>query len=314
MKHKFRNALILTSLCVGCLHVLNKCIIAASTVKNLLPMHPGKFFDWRYGRIFYRKSGAGSPLLLIHDLSPFSSSYDWNQLEDYLAKDYTVYSIDLLGCGRSDKPNITYTNYLYVQLISDFAEKIIKRKTSVAATGLSGSFAIMACYNNENLFDDIFLINPENLQNLKKIPDTKSRIAMALMNSPIIGTTIYHILTNRSTIEYNFTEKYYCNPFQVSSRLVDIYHECAHKINSSGKFLYSSIKANFVNISIENALKRIDNNVFIIGGSAVDQISSTIDSYVNLNPTIETAIIKGVKYLPQLEAPEKLYKTMKTFL
>ena len=42
-----------------------------------------------------------------------------------------------------------YTNYFYVQLLNDFTEKVIKRKTSVAATGLSGSFVIMAANNNE---------------------------------------------------------------------------------------------------------------------------------------------------------------------
>ena len=49
------------------------------------------------------KFGSGKPLLLIHDLDPSSSAYEWNQLEQQLAKDFTVYSIDLPGCGRSDK-------------------------------------------------------------------------------------------------------------------------------------------------------------------------------------------------------------------
>lgn len=314
MKHKFRNALILTSLGVGCLHVINKCIISAATVKNLLPNHPGKYFDWRYGRIFYRKTGSGSPLLLIHDLTPSSSSYEWNLLEQQLAKDYTVYSVDLLGCGRSDKPDITYTNYLYVQMISDFVEKVIKKRTHVAATGLSGSFVIMACNNNEDIFDKIFLINPENLQKLNQIPDPKSRIAKALLNCPLIGTTLYHILNNRSNIEYDFTEKYFFNPFRVSKRQVDIYHECAHRKDSKGKYLYSSIVGKFVNINISNALKKIDNSVFIIGGSGVDQISSILTSYVELNPAIETITIEQTKYLPQLECPEKVYQAMKIFL
>ena len=314
MKHKFRNTLILASLSIGCLHLVNKCIIAASTIKNLLPVHSGKFYDWRYGRIFYRKTGSGTPLLLIHDLMPAASSYEWNLLEQQFAKDYTVYSIDLLGCGRSDKPNLTYTNYLYVQLINDFVEKVIKQRTHVAATGLSGSFVIMACNNNAELFDKIFLINPESIQKLKQIPTFQSRTAKILMDCPVIGTTIYHILNNRSNIEYNFTEKYFFNPFQVSRRLVDTYHECAHKKESRGKFLYSSIRGRFVNINISNALKNIDNSVFIIGGSKADNIASILETYVELNPSIETATIEGTKLLPHLEAPEKFYQVMKIFL
>ena len=62
-----------------------------------------------------------------------------------LEKTNTVYTIDLLGCGRSDKPNITYTNYLYVQLIDNFIKDVIKEKTDVVATGSSVSFTVMAC-------------------------------------------------------------------------------------------------------------------------------------------------------------------------
>ena len=88
MKHKLRNAIILTSVCVGSLHIINQFISSAATVKNLLPIRPGKYFDWRHGRVYYRKFGSGKPLLLIHDLDPSSSAYEWNQLEQQLAKDF----------------------------------------------------------------------------------------------------------------------------------------------------------------------------------------------------------------------------------
>lgn len=232
------------------------------------------------------------PLLLIHDLDPSSSAYEWNQLEQQLAKDFTVYSIDLPGCGRSDKPNMIYTNYFYVQLLNDFTEKVIKRKTSVAATGLSGSFVIMAANNNENLFDKIFLINPKSINALNQIPNPKSRIAKLLINCPVLGTTLYYILMNRTNVEYNFTETYFHNPFQLSRRTVDIYHECAHRKGNGGKYLLSSIKGNFVNIDISHALKNLDNSIYIIGGASIPGINSIIHGYETLNPAIESALVE----------------------
>ena len=61
--------------------------------------------------------------------------------------------MDLLGCGRSEKPNLTYTNYLYVQLISDFIQSEIGHRTDVIATGSSSSLIVMACANRSELFD-----------------------------------------------------------------------------------------------------------------------------------------------------------------
>ena len=64
------------------------------------------------------KKGEGTPLLLVHDLNCASSNYEWKYVVDDLSKRHTVYAIDLLGCGHSDKPKMTYTNYLYVQLLT----------------------------------------------------------------------------------------------------------------------------------------------------------------------------------------------------
>ena len=43
---------------------------------------------------------------LIHDLDPTASSYEWKAVTKKLAENHTVYAIDLLGCGRSEKPNM----------------------------------------------------------------------------------------------------------------------------------------------------------------------------------------------------------------
>ena len=87
-----------------------------------------------------------------------------------LEKKHTVYTIDLLGCGRSDKPNLTYTNYLYVQLITNFIKDVIGEKTDVIATGTSSSFTVMACNMEKNLFKKLILINPEDLKDSAKTP------------------------------------------------------------------------------------------------------------------------------------------------
>ena len=75
MKHKLRNAIILTSVCVGSLHIINQFISSAATVKNLLPIRPGKYFDWRHGRVYYRKFGSGR----ISD-----AAYEFERLESIL--------------------------------------------------------------------------------------------------------------------------------------------------------------------------------------------------------------------------------------
>ena len=117
-KHKLLTISILFTLATGIIYVINRVIFATAVLKNLLKSSAKNFYNWRFGNIYYQKKGQGSPLLLIHDLTVYSSAYEWSQVIDELSKEHTVYALDLLGCGRSEKPKITYTNYLYVQLLS----------------------------------------------------------------------------------------------------------------------------------------------------------------------------------------------------
>ena len=149
--------LILGSGAAASMALINKYIQISASGKNILEDSESLCYRWRFGNIHYKRTGNGKPLLLIHDLASSSSSYEWNSVVRPLSEHFTVYTIDLLGCGRSEKPNMTYTNYLYVQLICDFIKSVIGRRTSVITSGSSASLALMACSSNSNLFDSLFL-------------------------------------------------------------------------------------------------------------------------------------------------------------
>ena len=111
-KNKILTLLILQSAGAISISLINKYIQVSATNKNLLEEPQSLCYKWRLGNIHYTKTGNGKPLLLIHDITPISSGYEWNSVVHQLSEQYTVYVIDLLGCGRSEKPNMTYTNYL----------------------------------------------------------------------------------------------------------------------------------------------------------------------------------------------------------
>ena len=135
--NKLITALLLSSGAAAGIAAINKYIKVSAVSKNLLQQPNPHCYRWRFGNIYYTKEGTGKPLLLLHDLNYFSSGCEWESLIPTLKKHYTVYTVDLLGCGRSEKPNLTYTNFLYVQLLSDFIQSEIGRRTSVIATGAS---------------------------------------------------------------------------------------------------------------------------------------------------------------------------------
>lgn len=312
-KKKLITISILTTLSGVAIYAVNRFISATSVMKNLLQTEESQYYHWQFGKVFYTKKGTGKPLLLIHDLQCSSSSYEWKNLIETLSKEYTVFAIDLLGCGRSDKPRITYTNFLYVQLITGFIKNIIGCPTDVIASGLSGSFVITACNTVPECFKKIMLINPEDLSKLNKIPNKKSKFVKCMLEVPLIGTLLYHTVTNRSNIELLFTEKLLYNPFHENHQDIDAFYEGAHRGKGDGKYLLSSLVGNYVNLNITHALKNVNNSIYILGGSAEEGIRETLALYTALNPSIETELIFKAKHLPQLETPVEVLERIRIF-
>ena len=288
-------------------------IFKLNCVKETLYSKNSNYFEWRFGKIFYTKQGKGQPLLLIHDISCDSNEKEWTYLVDKLAKKHTVYTIDLLGCGRSDKPKITYTSFLYVQLLNDFIKNVIGKKTNVMATGKSASIVVMACHFENEYYDKICLINPENKKNLCRVPRAKHKLGKILLECPILGTSIYLYSMRKKNIVKRFESFYYWKKEKISDKIMDCYHESAHLQGSSSKFLFSSLFHSDVNVNIKDALKQIDHSIFMVFGSKEEDYEETLKFYENLNPAVENMVISNGKHLPQLECPEQIMKVCDIF-
>ncbi|MDY5846508.1 MAG: alpha/beta fold hydrolase [Bariatricus sp.] len=314
MKKKFSIIALITALTTITMHIINKLIYYIATIDNLLNNTEGNFYEWRFGKIFYKKQGEGTPILLIHDLNAHSSGCEWKRCSSSLSENHTVYTIDLLGCGRSDKPNITYTNYLYVQMLNDFIKHVINEKTDVIATGTSASFAVMACNTNEDLINRIVMVNPPSLSDLSKAPTKRTKILKWLIQIPILGTLLYNMLQAENYIEEIFQTDYFYNPELINSMSVKSYFESAHLDNSHSKYLFASIIGRYTNANILHCIKNITNSMYIIAGEGNPEQIEIADHYQKCVPAIETISIPETKYLPQLEKSEKFIEQINIFL
>ncbi len=306
MKKNIKHFFLLTALAAGAIHLANRFVNTTAQLKNILRAQTGEYFDWKNGKIYYTKRGTGSPLLLIHELNPISSSYEWCRIVKKLQKTHTVYTLDLLGCGRSDKPYLTYTNYLYVQLITDFIQTIIGEKPDVITTNNAISFAVLAQNMNPNLIRQIIAINPPAPEEFECTPDNLSVVKKTLLELPIIGTFIYNVKTHETNIEKTLRGSYFYKPQLVSSKMLDAYYEAAHIHDSHGKYLMASMEGHYTDNAITHALKKLEIPLSIIESRSLPNAVSTADAYAKKNRLIETAYISNAGLVPQLEVPDKL--------
>jgi pimeloyl-ACP methyl ester carboxylesterase len=77
-------------------------LIATAAEAPALWRARGDTFEWRGERIFFRREGAGAPLLLLHGFP--TASWDWCALWPTLVARHRVLALDLIGFGFSAKP------------------------------------------------------------------------------------------------------------------------------------------------------------------------------------------------------------------
>lgn len=311
---KLSTKVIIASLMTFVLFLINRLIFALAVVKERLFNNKAHYYQWKFGKIFYTVTGEGPSVLLIHDNKTDSSSYEYHRIVNALSKKYTVYTIDLLGYGRSDKPKITYTAYLFVQLIIDFRKDIIKEKASVVTSGNSNAFATMACYQDHALFKNLIFINPADLRTLKRNPRGKEKMLKFLLETPILGTLIYNLYFSQMNIQKQFRNKVY-NPLNIKKKYIEAYNEAAHLGGSSSKFTFASERGLYMNVNITDTLPHINNNIAIIQGTKREEEHEWITAeYKELNSAIECGTIDKTKTLPHLEKPESTLEMLSVYL
>lgn len=299
---------------VAAIHIINRIQYSRSTMKNILSSADNLFYEWRFGKIRYTKKGSGSPILLIHDLTVGSSSYEFSKITNQLSKKHEVYCLDLLGYGLSDKPEITFTNYLYVQLISDFVKNIIGKKTDMVAVGHSFPVAVLCCHNDSELFRNVVGINPQSLFQLNQIPSKQTKILKYLIETPIIGTFVFNIVTDKSTFKTIFRNKLYSDKRKIDVKDVEAYVEASHISDYRSKYAQASLLGRYMNANIIHALKEVNNSIFIIAGEDKKDNKNIVENYTYFNNAIETVFISETKQLPHMEKPSEVLKYIDMYL
>ena len=185
-------------------------------------------FDWRDRRVAFTKRGKGPPILLIHGIHAAGWSYEWRNNVDALAQTNTVYTLDLLGFGMSERPAIRYSARLYISLISDFVSRVIDAPTVLVASSLSGAYAIVLAARDPHRFPAVALIAPSGLVRLNEPVGLGGEAGRLAVDTPIAGTAMFNALVSRPQLR-RYLNNAYSNDSLVTRELVEIYYATSHQ-------------------------------------------------------------------------------------
>jgi len=119
------------------------------------------FVEVDSARVHYQKAGRGPALVLIHGL--VGSARNWYRNIGELAQDATVYAIDLLNMGESDRiPGLDASLKGTADIIARWMEAVGIPHADVAAVSHGGALAMMLAARHPERVGKLILFAPAN--------------------------------------------------------------------------------------------------------------------------------------------------------
>jgi pimeloyl-ACP methyl ester carboxylesterase len=190
---------------------------------------PGVYWQWRGHRIYYLKAGAKQaqrpPLLLVHG---FGASTDhWRKNIWALQADFEVWAIDLLGFGRSAKPELAYSGELWRDQLQDFIREVIGTEVVVAGNSLGGYISLCVAAEYPESVLGVILLNSAGPFSdggmTSKKPNPLQSLVRSILLQPWASYWLFQYMRQRGNIRKTL-EKVYLDKSAVTEELVeDIY-------------------------------------------------------------------------------------------
>ncbi|MCH7574932.1 MAG: haloalkane dehalogenase [Candidatus Marinimicrobia bacterium] len=167
--------------------------IARTTENEISPDFPyeSRFIDIKGSKMHYIDEGEGDPILFLHG-NP-TSSYLWRNIIPYLSGGARCIAPDLIGMGKSDRPDLAYGFYdTYAYLDAFIGELGLKNITLVVHDWGSGLGFHYANLHRENIKAIAFMEAMYDWPKWSNLP-LPLRISFKMMRTPFFSWLMINV-------------------------------------------------------------------------------------------------------------------------
>jgi pimeloyl-ACP methyl ester carboxylesterase len=108
-------------------------------------------------RVAYLDIGQGPPIILVHGFG--GSLWQWEYQQEPLSASHRLITLDMLGSGWSDKPDIAYTPDDLVQFFVGFMDVMGIRRATLIGNSMGGGLVIAMALAHPERVDRLVLIS-----------------------------------------------------------------------------------------------------------------------------------------------------------
>ena len=256
-------------------------------------------------KIAYHRKGKGQTIVFVHGITTYS--FIWRKIIPLL-KGYDMITIDLLGCGDSDKPlNEEYSLKHHSEILFEFVNSLKLKKFNLVCHDVGGGIGQIFAVNYPRLIEKLVLINsvgydfwPVQPIVLMKVPIIR-QFAMASLDAGAFHVIIKRALYNKERLTPTLMELFW-KPLKT-------------KIGRKAFLHFIKCLDNKNLLDIEDKLPGLKTPVLIIRGKADVYLSGEIAGKLHHDiPNSKLVKIEKCGHFMQEDEPEKIARHIDQFL
>ncbi|MCX5980324.1 MAG: alpha/beta fold hydrolase [Nostocales cyanobacterium LacPavin_0920_SED1_MAG_38_18] len=250
-----------------------------------------------------------TPLILLHGFG--ASIGHWRHNLEVLGKSHTVYALDMIGFGASEKAATSYNVELWVEQVYDFWKTFIRQPVVLVGNSIGSLISIVAAANHPDMVKGIVMMSlPDPNLEQEMIPTALqplvSGIKSILFTSRLILKPIFYFV-RRPGVLRPCARFAYANPEAVTDELIDILAGPPQDRGSARAFralFKATTRVNF-SPSIKKILPNLTIPMLLIWGKK-DRVvpPKRANQFVGYNEKLQLLYLEDVGHCPQDESPE----------
>ncbi len=269
---------------------------------------------WRGWQIRYtyirptKNNHSDTPLILLHGFG--ASIGHWRHNLEVLGEHHTVYALDMLGWGASEKAPINYSVHLWAEQIYDFWKIFIRQTVVLVGNSLGSLVCLDAAAAYPEMVKGVVMMSlPDPSLEQEAIPPMLGPIVMGIKNlvaSPLLLKPLFHVL-RRPSIVRRWASIAYANPEAITDELVEILAGPSQDRGSARAFtalFKATIGINF-NPSVKTVLPTLQIPMLLIWGQKDRFVPPALaGQFTQYNAKLELLNLEDVGHCPHDERPE----------
>jgi len=282
----------------------------------------------RYTYIRAASGTSDTPLILLHGFGASIGHWRHNLAE--LADHHTVYALDLLGFGASEKAAAPYDSVLWAEQVYDFWKTFIRQPVVLVGNSIGSlvCLAVAAAHPEMvtgmvmlNLPDSSVLESPQWMRgaiaSVGLLARPLTSLALGIFTCPIVFPPLFRLIRSPGFIHLWAKQAYSRNSTAITEELLEILSMPAYDRGAIGalRSMIHSKKRSRSDYSAKNILPRLTVPMLLLWGREDKMVPPKLGPlFTQYNPGLVLREIDGAGHCPQDECPEQVNRLILEWL